>query len=98
MDEAPARVTAPFLDVVEILDRATGDLHGWAIIKASRRGGPTVYKILERLTEMGWVTGRWDDQPPNPNRPPRRYYRLTRDGADLARALLAERRGAGPRS
>jgi PadR family transcriptional regulator, regulatory protein PadR len=93
MSDAPTRITVPFLDVVEtFLAAGNVELHGWAIIKASRRGGPTVYKILERLTQMGWVTARWDDEPSEPNKPRRRYYILTGEGASRARALLAERR------
>lgn len=93
MDNYPARITAPFLDVAEVLLTAVGDeLHGWPIIKASGRGGPTVYKILDRMTEMGWLTARWDDRPAEPNKPRRRYYRLTGEGAMSAQALLAERR------
>jgi PadR family transcriptional regulator PadR len=68
------------------------ELHGWAIIKASQRGGPTVYKILERLTEMDWVTARWEDQPAELNKPRRRYYKLTGAGAAKARTIVAERR------
>jgi DNA-binding PadR family transcriptional regulator len=93
MTERPARITAPFLDVLETFLAAGGDeLHGWAIIKTSQRGGPTVYKILERLAEMGWVTARWDDRPAEPNKPRRRYYKLTGDGLACAEALIAERR------
>jgi PadR family transcriptional regulator PadR len=100
MTEQPGRITAPFLDVLATFIAAGGEeLHGWAIIKASKRGGPTVYKILERLTVMGWVTARWEDVPAepgqsDPSRPRRRYYQLTGVGATRARALLAERRPA----
>ena len=93
MAEQPARITAPFLDVLETFLAAGGDeLHGWAIIKTSQRGGPTVYKILERLTEMEWLTTRWDDRPTEPNKPRRRYYRLTGEGATSARALIQKHR------
>jgi PadR family transcriptional regulator PadR len=88
----PTRITPPLLDVLEAFLAADAELHGWAIIKASHRGGPTVYKILERLAELGWVTSRWEDRPTEPNKPRRRYYRLTGQGAQRAQALLAERR------
>jgi DNA-binding PadR family transcriptional regulator len=95
MTGQPVRVTAPLLDVLEVFLAANGDeLHGWAIIKASQRGGPTVYKILERLTEMGWVTARWEHQAAEPNKPRRRYYKLTGDGVAQADALIADRRPA----
>ncbi|MFI7547226.1 PadR family transcriptional regulator [Actinoplanes sp. NPDC049599] len=100
MTEQPGRITAPLLDVLATFIAAGGDeLHGWAIIKTSKRGGPTVYKILERLTSMGWITARWEDLPAEPDpsapiKPRRRYYRLTGEGATRAQALLAERRPA----
>ncbi len=93
MSDEPVRITGPFLDVLEAFVEAGGDeLHGWAIIKATGRGGPTVYKILERLAELGWVTARWEDQPSEPNKPRRRYYQLTGVGATKAEALLGQRR------
>lgn len=93
--DRPDRVTPPLLDVLDAFLQADGfELYGWAIIKTTGRSGPTVYKILERLTEMGWVSARWDDQPAEPNRPRRRYYTLTGDAAIPARRLLTERRPA----
>jgi len=91
----PVRVTGPLLDVVEILLRALGDdveLHGWAIMKTTRRSGPTVYGVLDRLEDAGWITGRWEDHHPEPSKPRRRFYRLTPTGATAARGLLADRR------
>ena len=98
MSDEPVRITVPFLDVLEtFLAAGGGELHGWAIMKASQRGGPTVYKILERLTEMGWATARWEDLPPTPSpsepaKPRRRYYKLTGLGAARAHGLVAEHR------
>lgn len=92
----PVRVTGPLLDVLEALLAALvdgdEDPHGWAIMKSIKRSGPTVYGVLDRLEDGGWVTGAWEDQPADANRPRRRRYRLTNTGADRARALLLERR------
>jgi PadR family transcriptional regulator, regulatory protein PadR len=93
----PTRVTGPLLDVLEVFLQALTDdqeLHGWAILKATKRAGPTVYGVLDRLEDAGWVTGRWEDQPPNANTPRRRLYRLSPTGAAAARDLLAARRPA----
>lgn len=53
--DGPVRVTNPLLDVLTVLLEAFEDdrreLHGWAIMKATARSGPTVYG----------VTGRWED-------------------------------------
>ena len=93
MSEQPTRITEPLLDVLEVFLGAEGrELHGYSIIKESRRGGPTVYKILERMASMGWVTARWDDRSTEPNKPRRRYYRLTGVGSERAWVIVAERR------
>lgn len=91
------RITGPLLDVLEVL--VTGfqqgqDPHGWAIMKVVKRSGPTVYGVLERLEEWGWITGTWEELPAGEVRPRRRYYRLTPTGRVEAAALLAQRRPA----
>lgn len=91
----PIRITAPLLDVVEVLLRAFDDgteLHGWAIMKATKRSGPTVYGTVDRLEDAGWIIGHWENENPEPNRPRRRLYRLTPNGAVEARQLIAVRR------
>jgi DNA-binding PadR family transcriptional regulator len=91
----PLRVTGPFLDVLEVFYQAflTSDqLHGWAIVKATKRSGPTVYGVLDRLEEMGWIVGRWEQQHPEPGKPRRRLYSLTPQGETASRELLRDRR------
>lgn len=94
----PIRITGPLLDVLEVFlvaFRDDSELHGWVIMKAAKRSGPTVYGVLDRLEDAGWITGRWEDQHPEPNKPRRRFYRLTPTGVIEAEAILAARR---PRS
>lgn len=94
-----SRVTQPTLDVLEALHEAPElELHGWAIIKQTHRSGPTVYKILERLAGAGHVTARWETEHPDGNKPRRRFYRLTPNGIEHARDLLAARRAKTPAS
>ncbi|MGH3718939.1 MAG: PadR family transcriptional regulator [Pseudonocardiaceae bacterium] len=92
----PVRVTNPLLDVLEVLLDAFDDdrreLHGWAIMKAAARSGPTVYGVLDRLEDADWITGRWEDHHPQPNKPRRRFYRLTPTGAVSAVRLVTARR------
>jgi PadR family transcriptional regulator, regulatory protein PadR len=93
----PVRVTDPLLDVLEVFLQAHSEdqeLHGWAILKATRRSGPTVYGVLDRLEDAGWITGRWEDQAPDANTPRRRLYRLTPTGTTAAQDLLDARRPA----
>jgi DNA-binding PadR family transcriptional regulator len=50
----------------------------------------TVHPILARLEGLDWVVSRWEDvDPTTEGRPARRYYRLTAQGRDHARAALA---------
>ncbi|MER7206357.1 PadR family transcriptional regulator [Streptosporangium sp. NPDC000239] len=91
----PVRITKPLLDVLETLIQAHRqgyELHGWAIIKATGRTGPTIYGVLDRLEDAKWIEGHWEDKNPDPTKPPRRFYILTGTGAPAARTLLAERR------
>ena len=91
----PIRVTNPLLDVLEVLLEAfdsRGDLHGWAIMRATKRSGPTVYGVLDRLEEIGWISGRWEDENPEPGKPRRRLYSITPTGLVGAREILRERR------
>lgn len=94
------RVTEPTLDVLDVLlqaHRDDRDIHGWEIKKTTRRSGPTVYGVIDRLEDAGLVEGRWEDQGPDSNGPRRRYYHLTGTGVETAVALLAARRGGQAR-
>jgi PadR family transcriptional regulator PadR len=96
--DRPVRVTEPLLDVLEaLLEAHHHELHGWAITKATRRSSPTVYTILERLTDSGIITARWEDLSQEPGRPRRRFYRLTGHGATVAAEMLKDRRPARTR-
>lgn len=51
----------------------------------------TLYPILRRLTDAGWLERKWEDvDPSEAGRPRRRLYRLTGDGAVAARREIAE--------
>ena len=91
----PARTTQPLLDVSARLLRADAkgeDLHGWQIMKDTKRSGPTVYGVLDRLEDLRWITSYWETLQPDENRPRRRLYRLTAEGRSEVREMLAERR------
>jgi DNA-binding PadR family transcriptional regulator len=51
----------------------------------------TMYPILARLEGCGWLESRWEHAAEQAvaGRPPRRYYRFSRDGAETARVALA---------
>ncbi|MGH3933384.1 MAG: hypothetical protein ACRDS1_00125, partial [Pseudonocardiaceae bacterium] len=63
-------MTGPLLDVLEaFLDafEQGQELHGWAIMRQTKRSGPTVYGVLERLEDRGWIVGSWEEQPADAN-------------------------------
>jgi DNA-binding PadR family transcriptional regulator len=77
-----------------LLSLAEEDRHGYAIIQdvASRTGGKlklsagTLYRSLQRMLEQGLVTETAERPDPKLDDERRRYYRLTRFGAAVARA------------
>jgi DNA-binding PadR family transcriptional regulator len=82
-------VTGAVFDVLELLLRAWEDdteVSGWTVMKSIRRSGPTVYRVLDRLEDVGWITGSWETLPAGDSGPRRRLYRITGAGAEAARA------------
>jgi DNA-binding PadR family transcriptional regulator len=68
-----------------------GDHYGLALMQVSGLASGTLYPILARLTEAGWLEKRWEEiDPVAAGRPARAYYRLTADGLAAARQRLAE--------
>ncbi|HEU5159201.1 MAG TPA: helix-turn-helix transcriptional regulator [Streptosporangiaceae bacterium] len=67
--------------------------YGLEMVQTTGLPTGTVYPIITRLEQAGWITSRWEtpaehaetEQP----RPRRRYYQLTKDGAEAARLALA---------
>ena len=95
--EPLSRITPATIDVLTVLSSTSEPCWGLLVIKSSGRPAGSVYPILERLEQSGWVTSSWeaDDARSGPRR---RYYELTEDGAAAARAAIgafaAKRRGA----
>jgi len=95
MTKWPFKITGATLDVIQALAEAKRETYGLEIAKRTGRFGSTVVPILEKLHEARWVTRHWEHVPTKGerrDRPPRRYYRLTKEGARQARLLLDERR------
>src|SRR4051794_29118836 len=85
------RMTIPTQLVLEaLLQRPDRELYGLEIGDLARLRSGTVHPILARLEGVGWLTSRWEDvDPQSEGRPPRRYYRLTAEGALAAQRALA---------
>ena len=66
--------------------------YGLQISKEAGLETGTLYPVMARLETVGWVESGWEDPELSirEGRPRRRYYRLTRDGAEQARLALAE--------
>lgn len=88
------RVTEATLDVLEALLGPDEELYGLKIAKAIERPTGSVFPILARLEQLGWVVSEWEPGDPSTRGPRRRFYRLSPDGLGEARSLLTERRPA----
>jgi DNA-binding PadR family transcriptional regulator len=86
------RLTKPTIGVLEALLAATDERPAWglSICTDADLGPGTVYPILDRLIERGWIASR-DETEPHPGRPARRYHTLTEQGRAEAQAALATR-------
>jgi PadR family transcriptional regulator PadR len=58
--------------------------HGYELSKRTGLKSGTLYPILIRLSDQGFLNSRWKDAE-RPGRPPRHVYRLTATGLALAR-------------
>jgi PadR family transcriptional regulator, regulatory protein PadR len=91
----PSRGTGPLLDISECLLRAHtrgGAMHGWALMKQTKRSGPAVYRVLDQMEDRGLITGYWEKQGTEDNRPRLRFYQLTSEGKRRVEELLGQRR------
>jgi PadR family transcriptional regulator PadR len=66
-------------------------LSGVEISRETKLASGTLYPILLRLEQAGWLVGQWETSDPSAlGRPRRRYYRMTGIGATKARAVFRE--------
>jgi|HubBroStandDraft_1064217.scaffolds.fasta_scaffold112087_3 PadR family transcriptional regulator PadR len=73
-----------------LLERPADERYGLEISEYAGLPGGTIYPILARYEQLGWLESRWENLDPREEaRPRRRYYRLSRDGAEKAREALA---------
>jgi PadR family transcriptional regulator, regulatory protein PadR len=67
--------------------------HGYELAREVGLKSGTLYPILIRLAERGFVAACWEDEQPA-GRPRRHLYRLTAAGAEQARQVAAAARDA----
>jgi PadR family transcriptional regulator, regulatory protein PadR len=93
-DHPGLRMTLPTQLVLRaMLEEPGKQLYGLQICEASGLASGTIHPILARLERLGWAESQWEETDPHEQgRPRRRYYALTKDGAESARIALAQAR------
>lgn len=86
MGGGDVRITLQTLRVLQVLLADPLEEHyGLEISRDSGLATGSIYPILTRLENAGWVTSAWEDiDESKQGRRRRRYYRLTPGGAQLA--------------
>lgn len=84
------RITEPTLDVLRTLLSSPDPIWGLRIVKAIDRAPGTVYPILARLEDAGWIEGSWEDDSERVG-PRRRLYVLSETGRVEAGRLVSTR-------
>lgn len=83
-------MTAQTLDVLAWLLAEPGAA-GADICKGTSLSSGTVYPILSRLEEFGWVRSQWEASDPSSlGRPRKRFYTVTASGAAQARVAVGK--------
>jgi PadR family transcriptional regulator, regulatory protein PadR len=86
------RLTQQTLKVLgALMSDEVRELSGADIAKVSQLSSGTLYPILYRLEEFGWLDSRWEvGDPAMLGRPRRRYYRVTGEGAKRVQEVVRE--------
>lgn len=74
-----------------LLDEPSKERYGLELSDLVGLPSGTIYPILARLEQAGWLDSAWEDPAAHEaaGRPRRRFYWLTLNGADEARVALA---------
>lgn len=89
----PPAVSRQTLAVLEQLLQGSEEWsYGYDLSRSTGLRSGTLYPILIRLTERGWLEARWAE-PERAGRPPRHLYRLTAEGRPAA-VVVAEAKRA----
>lgn len=83
-------MTAPVERVLRAFLQSPADpRYGYDLMKAAGLKSGTLYPLLGRLEDEELVTSAWET-PQQDGQRPRKYYRLTAKGAEVARLKLAQ--------
>jgi PadR family transcriptional regulator PadR len=88
----PMRISHQTKRVLQaFLDAPTEETYGFALSQVTGLQAGTLYPVLQRLLNEGWLSERWEEINESvEGRRRRRYYRLTGLGESRARALVEE--------
>jgi PadR family transcriptional regulator PadR len=88
---AEVKITTTVAKVLRIFLEDPARLrYGFEIMQLTQLASGTLYPILARLEQAGWLAGRREDiDPSNAGRPRRRLYMLSERGIEGARYELA---------
>ena len=78
-----------------ILSAAPSPTAGADIANVTQIASGTLYPVLFRLEEAGWLESQWEDEDPKTlGRPRRRLYRVTALGARKTKSALRDMKAA----
>ena len=83
MSARKLRLTAVVMAILDVLTHSPQGNPAWGLrlCQLTGYGTGTIYPALDRLMKAGWISDFWEDPPP-PDRPPRRYYEITSAGRE----------------
>ena len=72
------------------MDQAGKQLHGYELMQLTGLASGTIYPVLMRFEDAGWLTSSWEAvDPKEEGRPRRRLYRITGAGAAMVSSHFA---------
>jgi PadR family transcriptional regulator PadR len=86
------RLSAQTLKVLgALMSSRKNELSGAQIARETKLASGTLYPILLRFEQAGWLASRWEEADPSElGRPRRRLYHVTGIGAKKTKAAFAE--------
>lgn len=93
MQHTPVMTLQTRMVLTTFLKDPDAELYGRQVCSVTGLMPGTVYPILKRLKNVGWLAARWEERSATDGRgrPPRRYFQLTADGWVAAREAVQER-------
>ena len=79
--------------LLAFLGSPRGWRYGYDLMQEAELSSGTLYPLLARLTDDGWLESRWEESE-FPGKPPRQLYRLTPTGRANAREAVRAARAA----